>query len=1543
MKNKCKLLIMILLATVMALTQLSVAAFAEDEEEEPVPQYDVTFSYEDGGTEVTYCKEQNQKVRFTTILNDLEITERSGGVELISIDPAVNYEVDPPIGVVDVFRDSENNKLYAKALNEGEATVVLAIKANKSSDPVDYTIKVSVAEHEHVWKTQKVDDGRKVWCDTEGCRYHTPTTLSLTAEDLPYTGEPYEGATWEKSEEPKDVEDVFDCDIYYEGVTSAGMEYESSMTAPTDCGIYKATLKINREGKKPYKALEDTFEIIPIPVIAPYENPDLEPYTGKPQVLFKNAQRYADDPEIGFVYCATTEPVEPDSDQYKTYGKCNGKQIDAGTYYIWYKVYVKLSEGSLQEVSTDNFVLVDEEGEVVGLGSKYITATIDKADPFDELPEGLILRGTGSAQELVAPGTTKDDDQIMLLYSFYIDSNWSQDVPTAADVKAYHVYYRYKALTDNYKDYPEDYSETGIPASVVSVIYDSSQEPPVLNDDLVYEGTDQELIDEPAVISDKLKELGAKKVYYAVTTEYEKPTSGWKSEKNIDKITGHDAGTYYVWYAIVDADKNPVVETACVPATIAQKELTITPEDLTVEYGTEKEAALAAVQLDYDGLVEGETIPAPTISTDYETGDDVGEYTISLSYDEEVLEDIINYDIRLVDGTLKVEPKKVYYHWNTRSDCSYVYDGTVQRVNRACGIKWKDIEGVDEHVVDNTATDAGTYTAEVSLVGPKAGNYQIVQGSTYEWSIAQKEVTFKWANSDDEKVFELPYTGRPQSIHATIEGVLDADKDDVEVVYGTNEESGKPNNTHKNAGEYTATVDSLDGDRAGNYTFAAATEEETTAKQDFEITKKALTITANDNTITYGDEAANDGYSCDGLVGADQKPNTHGKQAKSGVLDETDIAWAYGEYAVGSDAGTYEIMVSGITAQNYEITFAPGTLTVEPKEVTFDWFNSDDEKVFELPYTGKPQSIHANIEGVLDADKDDVEVVYGTDEESGKPNNTHKNAGEYTATVDALDGDKAGNYTFVAATDEGTTAKQDFEITKKDLTITANDNTITYGDEAANDGYSCEGLVGADQKPHTDGKQAKSGVLDETDIAWAYGEYAVGSDAGTYEIMVSGITAQNYEITYAPGTLTVDPRELTMYWVTDGHAQCVANGQDHYVKAVLDGFVEGEEVLPKYGEDSVHVSKVAGTFVAKVVGLLDKMKDSQSTEVLYKASNYKLVDDNGDEITVDNPAKREWEVKSPTPGPSPSPSPESNVDKVIRLIKALPDPDKITTDDKAKVDEAKAAYDALTDAEKARIPADLVTKLNNCVAAEQAAQDKKAADDVIALINALPAPDQITEKDKDAVDKAQKAYEALTDDQKKLVPADITKKLTDCVAAEEAAEKKEEDQKAADAVDALIIIIPDDFSQASPDDVKAARAAYDALTDAQKALVDPQAYKKLESAEYYFAKKDAKARKAKLKSVKARKGKKAVAKWRKETAANGYQLVYSTNKKFKKGNKKVTIKSYKTVKKVVKKLKAKKRYYFRIRTYNYVYNPGTGEKEKTYGKWSNKKSIKAKK
>ena len=147
-------------------------------------------------------------------------------------------------------------------------------------------------------------------------------------------------------------------------------------------------------------------------------------------------------------------------------------------------------------------------------------------------------------------------------------------------------------------------------------------------------------------------------------------------------------------------------------------------------------------------------------------------------------------------------------------------------------------------------------------------------------------------------------------------------------------------------------------------------------------------------------------------------------------------------------------------------------------------------------------------------------------------------------------------------------------------------------------------------------------------------------------------------------------------------------------------------------------------------------------------------------------------------------------------------PANITLTDETAVVAARTAYDALSDAAKA------VVNTDKLVAAETKIANLKAAKTVQDQIDALPA--NVTLNDQKAIDAARAAYDALSEDIKSAVNAE---KLI-------AAEAKLADLVAVDAAQKKITALPDEIAIENINVVKAARAAYDALTDKQKAQVD---------------------------------------------------------------------------------------------------------------------------
>ena len=236
------------------------------------------------------------------------------------------------------------------------------------------------------------------------------------------------------------------------------------------------------------------------------------------------------------------------------------------------------------------------------------------------------------------------------------------------------------------------------------------------------------------------------------------------------------------------------------------------------------------------------------------------------------------------------------------------------------------------------------------------------------------------------------------------------------------------------------------------------------------------------------------------------------------------------------------------------------------------------------------------------------------------------------------------------------------------------------------------------------------------------------------------------------------------------------------------------------------------------------------------------------------------------------------------MINAIGDVTAADDATKAKIDAAKAAYEALGDAEKAKVDPAVVAKLNvaqatydtakaaaDKAAADKAAADKTAADAATAALNALPAATAVVTTDEAGITAARAAYDKLTAEQKALVSADVLKKLTDAEAA---------------------------------------------LTQAKAA----------ETAAMNIGK-------TKIKSAKNSKSKKIVVKLNAVSGASGYQVKYSLKKSMKSAKTKNITKNSVTL----TKLKKGKTYYIMARTVS-TYN-----NKKYYSKWTAAKKVKVKK
>ncbi len=352
-------------------------------------------------------------------------------------------------------------------------------------------------------------------------------------------------------------------------------------------------------------------------------------------------------------------------------------------------------------------------------------------------------------------------------------------------------------------------------------------------------------------------------------------------------------------------------------------------------------------------------------------------------------------------------------------------------------------------------TDAGTYTVYYTA---SAVNHDSVSGS-FEIKIKNASIT-----GVDAAGYTGIYDGQSHGIKITLSG----NAGDGEILYGESEDNCTltENPVYKNTGSYTV-----------YYTVTKKNFDTISGSATVAITPAQLTVTAESRNVTYKDEPPVYSSTFEGFV------NGENTEVLGGTLSYECA------YADGSDVNEYEIIPSGLIAENgnYVITYQPGKLTVSQAKPEFELRNLDQlNRVYDAKNTAP--------EAWTDSDGNvTVTIKKGSEILTEAP----MNSGTYTVEVHTEAGKnyEAGNQTF------------SFEIKKAPLSVKAVDQNVTVGDAIPEYKVLCEGFAG------TDTADVLNGSLQFTC------EYAPDSAAGDYVIQPSGLTSENYEIHFENGTL----------------------------------------------------------------------------------------------------------------------------------------------------------------------------------------------------------------------------------------------------------------------------------------------------------------------------------------------------------------------------------------------------------------------------------------
>ena len=559
-----------------------------------------------------------------------------------------------------------------------------------------------------------------------------------------------------------------------------------------------------------------------------------------------------------------------------------------------------------------------------------------------------------------------------------------------------------------------------------------------------------------------------------------------------------DVGTYTASVTISgDKTKFYNITVNAADFTVIQKAATITIDKVNdITYGDKVPVLSATV----DGVLAGDSL-SYTLETNYTVGAGKGEYTASVEFNPEAAENK-NYAIAATGTTFTVGTKDLTIKLNNTATVAVgkTYKVEAEHLEKIGLIAGDTVTGY----VTITKDVKGTYYADdfdkSNLVVTNADCYVI----SYEMSVTFIEVTFAIDFAD----VTLTYDGQP---HGVVVTKTDESKN-YTITYGTTENDCTLNTSpeYTNAGTYKIyfkVVDNANGaEEKGSVTLT--------------INKKAVEIKVNDVTITYGDTPAFS-YAVTGLVKGE---TLSGEAVYSGA---------------GTDAGEYEISVSGLTASdNYVVTVKTGTLTINKKTAKADWtiaesyvYSPDGQTLPTATYDGKTASLIFTKDGTVC---------------------DFKNAGSYTVTIKE---DK--NYTLSGETTKTIVIEKATytSVTAHEALSGIYDPNKTLGNYTLSEGFTwvnpdevpvCtktvyEAKYNKDPANYEDFLTTVTLVLQKATVALAQNLFEFNFDGASYEISTT-VRYNNIEVT-EPYTLTF---EKNMFSEAGTHRTLVTMEADNY-------------------------------------------------------------------------------------------------------------------------------------------------------------------------------------------------------------------------------------------------------------------------------------------------------------------------------------------------------------------------------------------------------------
>ncbi len=339
---------------------------------------------------------------------------------------------------------------------------------------------------------------------------------------------------------------------------------------------------------------------------------------------------------------------------------------------------------------------------------------------------------------------------------------------------------------------------------------------------------------------------------------------------------------------------------------------------------------------------------------------------------------------------------------------------------------------------------------------------------------------------------------------------------------------------------------------------------EASVSVSYTIEKVRLLVTANSTVIDYGTAPMHDGVSCQGFVNNED-------------IDDLDGTLTYAHtYRQFDDVGKYTITPGGLTSDNYDISFLPGTLEVRPRTVTLTWHNTEGRI-----YADDEGAITATVSNTVNGDRIGVTVTGG-----------ELTAGTHTAAATGLTGDKAKNYQ-LSTVDADRTVQYTVAQAAQTLTFAQQGSlTRTYGDDAFSNAASNNRRDGGSITYASSRESVATVASDGTVTIHAAGEATITATAAE---------TANYQQSAASYTLRVSPKGVTITGLQaesktyDGTAAAVITGTP-----ALSGLMAGDDV-------TVDAARAAAAFADADAGTGKTVLLSGYALTGADAANYTLI------------------------------------------------------------------------------------------------------------------------------------------------------------------------------------------------------------------------------------------------------------------------------------------------------------------------------------------------